>query len=193
MQKNINKKAASVSHVVLGQAALTDPVPTEKAPTPPDYVPVKVGRGRAMLRSQVTMAPKVATELRGYAQYKEVFGATASDADTVAAALETASAWSASLANAAAWFKYVQQEAALAWQHARGLTDTLRAPFDIAVARDATVAETLPSTARFFGDPKAIAQRAVATKKKNKAAKTGSAPAAAPAPAVTAAGSKAVN
>ena len=137
--------------------------------------------------------PKVATELQGYAQYKEVFGATAPDADTVAAALENASEWSAAYSNAEAWFKYVQQQMVLAWRHATGLTDSLKGPFDIAASRDATIPEALPSTAKFFAVPKEIAQKAVATRKKNKAAKSGSAQAAAPAPAVTAAGSKAVN
>jgi hypothetical protein len=190
MNKSTAKKTTSVTHVILGQAAVTDPVPTEKAPTPPEYTPVKFGRGSYVKSAQETLATKMASELKAYPDYKEVFGTTAPDPATIAAALETAQAWSTSLANATAWFQYVRQETVLAWRHALGLTDSLQGPFDLAIGRNATVAEALPSTAKFFDVPKEIAKKAVATRKKNRLKK---ASASAATPAVTAAGSKAVN
>ena len=194
MNKSIAKKTATVSHVVLGQATVTDPVPTDKAPTPPEYTPVKLGRGGRVKSGQETLATKVAAEVKSYSNYKEVFGATAPDPATIATALATAQAWSMSLANASAWFDYVRQETVLAWRHALGLTDSLEGPFELAVARDATISEALPSTTKFFAVPKEIAKKGVATKKRNQSKKTSGAAAAAPAvTAVTAAGSKAVN
>jgi hypothetical protein len=175
MGRTIAKKTASVSHPILAQAAgvtVTDPVPTEKAPSPPaGYVPTKLGKKYRPQRTQVAIAPKVASELRASTGYAELFGSGAPPAASVADALETATAWSGTLQNATAWYQYVKQQEDLSWQHALGLTDPLRATFDFKLSRDATLAETLPNTASFFGAAKESAKKGVATRKKNEAVK----------------------
>ncbi len=206
--RKVTKKGATVSHSTLAQAAgasVTDPVPTKRAPSPPKgNVPVTLGRGNRPRRAQVALAPKMAAELRASGDYAAQFGAGAPDASSVADSLETASAWSDSLQNATAWYQYTKQQEHLAWKHALGLTDTLRVPYEFRLSRDATVGESLPSTAKFFGAPKDSAMKAAATRKKNAAAEkpagakaTASAPAdsppLAPPPAAPAATAKLLN
>lgn len=204
MKKTIATKTASVSHSILGQAAtgsvtVTDPVPTTVAPSPPTtYVATKLGRGFRPQRAQIAIAPKMASELRASATYAEQFGAGAPAAASVADALVNAGGWSGTRQNAQAWYNYARQQENLAWKHAFGLTDTLRVPFEFGEARDATIGEALPSTAKFFGATKESGKKAAATRKKNraeKAALAAQAPPAAPPPppTVNAAGTKALN
>jgi hypothetical protein len=198
MKKTIATKTATVSHSILGQAvtgSVTDPVPTTRAPSPPEtYVPTKLGRGARPQRTQVAAAPKMASELRESASYSELFGSGVPDAATVADALTNASGWTGVVQNAVTWCQYAKQQESLAWKHATGLTDTLRVPFDFRNARDATIAESLPSTAKFFGAPKESAQKGVATRKKNRAEKAKAAAAPSPPPpTVNAAGAKLLN
>ncbi len=175
MKKSIAKKTVSVSHAVLGQVAaatVVDPAPTATAPSPPaGYVSTKVGRGNRPQRAQVAVASKMATELRAYGSYAQEFGSAAPDPSTLADALETAANWSGSLQNAAAWYQYVKQQEYLAWKHALGLTDSLRVPFEFQMSRDASVGESLPSTAKFFAARMETGAKAAATRKKAAAEK----------------------
>jgi hypothetical protein len=177
MKTKVVSKTASVSHVTLAQASgITDPIPTESAPSPPaGYVVTKTGKGGRPKRTQVAIATKAAGELRGLGDYTEQFGTAAPDQVSVADALTQAAAWSEKLQNATAWYKYVKQEEALAWKHAQGLTDPLRVPFEFRLTRDATVEEKLPSVAKFFAAPKDAAKKGAATKKRNAAEKAASA------------------
>jgi hypothetical protein len=174
-KKSIATKTAAVSHSILAHAAgvtVTDPLPTEKAPSPPaESVGVKAKRGLRPQRSQVAIAAKMASELRGSDSYATLFGSGAPAASSVADALVTASNWSGSLQNAETWYQYVKQQEGLAWEHALGLTDPLRVPFEFNLTRDATVGETLPSTAKFFAAKSESGKKAAATRKKNQAEK----------------------
>jgi hypothetical protein len=199
--KTIAKKTAAVSHSLLahvaaaGTASVTDPLPTEKAPSPPaTYVPTKLGRGFRPQHTQVAIAPKMASELRASTSYAEQFGAGAPPAATVASALETASSWSGVLQNATAWYQYVKQQEALSWKQALGLTDALRVPFDFSLSRGAAIGEALPSSAKFFAATKETAKKSAATRKsaKKKEAKSAS-PAGGTAPAVNTVVTKSVN
>lgn len=187
MQKTA-KKNASVSHAPVTQASgVTDPVPAEGAPSPPaGYVPTKAGRGFRPQRAQVAIAPKAAGEIRSSTRYTEQFGTAAPDPVSVADALTNASAWSAKLQNAAAWYQYVKQQEGLAWKHALTLTDPLRVPFEFHLSRDATVGQELPSVAKFFAAAKDTAKKGVATKKRKAAEKAAASKAAATPSAVVA-------
>ncbi len=175
MKKSVAKKTVSVSHTVLGQVAaatMVDPVPTATAPSPPaGYVSTKIGRGNRPQRAQVAVASKMATELQAYGSYAQEFGSAAPDPSTLADALVTAANWSGALQNATAWYQYVKQQEYLAWKHALGLTDSLRVPFEFQMSRDASVGETLPSTAKFFAARIEAGAKAAATRKKAAAEK----------------------
>jgi hypothetical protein len=198
MKKTIAKKTASVSHVVLAQAAqaqpagVTDPVPTAVAPSPPQgYVATRLGRGAlSVMRSQVALAAKAAGEITSCTTYASL-GAAAPDQASVASALTTAAAWSGVAQNASNWYAYVKQQEAAAWKHATGLTDTLQVPFEYQLARDATLEKQFPSLTSYYAAPKARATKAVATKKKKaaekKAGTSTAAPAAAPSPSAASA------
>jgi hypothetical protein len=177
MKTKIASKTASVSHVILAQASgVTDPLPTESAPSPPEgYVPTKVGRGFRPQRAQISIATKAAGELRSLTTYTEYFGTAAPDQVSVAEALTNAAAWTSKLQNATIWYQYLKQQEGLAWKHALSLTEPLRVPFEFRLSRDATVEQQLPSVAKFFAAAKDTAKKSVATRKKNAADKAAAA------------------
>jgi hypothetical protein len=171
--KSIANKTASVSHVVLAQTpGVTDPIPTQSAPSVPEgfVAATKLGRGNRPQRNQIALASKVASELKACADYTQVFGTDSPAASVVADSLTTATGWSNALQNARAWYLYVREQESLAWRHALGLVDPLRANFELRLSRDASVAEALPSTASFLGAAKARAQKGAATRKRKKGA-----------------------
>ncbi len=187
--KTSSTKSASVAHVVLAHAAgAIEAVPTEVAPSPPEtFVASKLGRGNRPQRSQIDLALKVATEVRESPHYVQQFGAAAPNPVSVADALTLARGWSDKLQNAAAWYEYVKQQEHAAWKQAFTVSAPLRVPLEISLARDASVADSFPSLAAFFASGKERAQKGVATRKKNKAAKAAAATSSTPVTATQAA------
>jgi hypothetical protein len=168
--KKLSKKSTSVAHTVLAQAAgVTEPVPTEVAPSPPEtFVASTQARGNRPQRTQINLALKVAAELRGSANYTQQFGDAAPNPVSVADALTLARGWSDKLQNAKAWYDYVRQEENIAWKQAFTISNPLRVPFEFRLARDASLADEYPSTDAFFGTAKVAAKKAIVTKKKKK-------------------------
>ena len=208
MKKSVAKKTVSVSHAVLGQvaaASVVDPLPTETAPSPPaGYVKTTVGRGLRPQYAQIAVATKMAAEIQAYTAYTQEFGTAAPDPSSLADLLITAASWSGALQNATAWYQYVKEQENLAWKHAIGLTDALRIPFEFQTSRDASIAETLPSTTKFFAAPRERGAKAAASRKKAAAeqaaanakavaAGAGAAPVVTPVPAATAGSAKVLN
>ena len=188
------KKSPAVSDTVQAQpTGIAEPVPVSIAPTPPStYVPSVLQRGMRPQQSQINLALKVATELRGSANYTQQFGDTAPNPVGLADALTLARGWSDKLQNAKAWYEYVRQQENVAWKQAFTLSAPLRVPFEFRLARDASVAEEYPSLEAFLGTAKAAAKKGVATRKKKAEKKMGTAAAATP-PTQSATPSKLLN
>ncbi len=162
-------KNQSVASTTLGVA---DPVPVALAPVVPSgWVPKSPGRqfsGYRPAQPEIEQAPTVAAELRSSDAIAEQLGASAPSAAAIADALAFAASWSHVLANAEAWAAYVKAQEGKAWKHALTLLEPLRAPFAYASGRSNTLADALPSTARFLALPKERAKRAATTKRSKK-------------------------
>ena len=172
MTTHNSKKSASVSPVVLAQSpGVTDPLPAPFAQSPPaGFVPTLLARGGRPQKSQVSVAPKAAAELRSAAHFAAEFGSAAPDPLRVADSLTTARAWSEELQRVAAWHAYVKDQEHLAWKQAFAATGPLRVPFQFCAGRDPTVAERYPSVFAFFAAPSERTAKGVMTKKKKKRA-----------------------
>jgi hypothetical protein len=120
---------------------------------------------------QVNLADGLVREISGPSTWAEDFSKRAPAAEALSSALGRAMALRKERARAEAWFKWLDQEQAIAWQQVLELTGKLQTHFDVADAADPNIALRYPKMKAFFGVRADIAARGVATRKKNRAAK----------------------
>lgn len=120
---------------------------------------------------QVRAAPGMVRELVNEASYRDDFGKRAPEATTVSAALSRARTLSDETARAEAWHTYLKNETQVAWQQALELTNKLQEHFEVADRADPGVALRFPETKAFYEVRARIAERAVASRKRNRSAK----------------------
>lgn len=120
---------------------------------------------------QVKAASGMASEIADEKTYREDFGKRAPEPAAVSSALARAHALSDELARAEAWLAYLKGESASAWQRALELTGRFQEHFDIADRADPEIARRYPDTTTFYRARSKSAERAVATRRRNRAAK----------------------
>jgi hypothetical protein len=171
MKKTTSNKPASVNETVPAQVSgVTDPLPSEDAPSPPHGpVTTKLTRGNRPMHAQVELAPRAAAELRTSSSYAQQFGTSAPDPVSAADALTTACAWTDKVKSADDWRAYCAQQEQLAWKHAMLLVLPLRPPFAYAQGRGTALGATWPSLSAFFAVTSDRSKKAGAVRKRNKA------------------------
>lgn len=160
-------KATTVTTAAASQIQMP---PKAKVPAPPaDYDPtVTVKYGASQPRQgELASIAGAAKEVGAFPDWVAVFGKTAPPADHVVQAFDSVAQWSALFVATTAWFDYVRNGRAAAWEDARGLVEGLKAPFELASAADPTLTTTYPAVTRLLGVAKAIAKKGVATRKAN--------------------------
>jgi hypothetical protein len=165
--------AATATAPAAASIFLQPPPADAKIPTPPAGTSAPNGANyRAFLprSTEVAALASAVTDLRKCTNFATLFGATALPYAQVLQAFDVGNQWTTMRNETAAWDAFCQTQEGIAWQTIRVMMDRLRPAFDLAVTGDATIASTMPGLAALLGAKKAIAQKAVATKKANKAA-----------------------
>ena len=183
-----------------------DPLPVTGAPTPPatsNPVAPDPRKGTRVIQGEMDVAEKAADELRSSTTFSELLSAKLGTADEIANALSFAVAWYREAQAGTTWSNYARTESNLAWAYALAMIVRLRAGFQAVAATDPAIAKEMPNFTQLLNARKAVAEKAVSTKRKiasgeivvNKAAKpprkgttasakaVGTAKATAPAPA----------
>lgn len=190
---NLGKKSKKVGRQQTSLATgIVNPPPQVVIPSPPaGFVPPNAAdyRGFRPKQGELAVVSDAVLELAAFRDYTSVFGMTAPPAAHVGSALDTASKWSTLLHLSTAWIDYVKAGEGMAWKDTLGLMDSLKAPFNLAAARDPSLSSRFPALSRLLGAQTVIAKRAAASRQRNagnpaakaaKAAKQGSAGAQAP-------------
>lgn len=142
-----------------------------RTPAVPGNAPSAEGVRLRPTDEQVRAAPGVVRELENEKSYRDDFGKRAPDASAVSAALSRARTLSDETARAEAWHTYLKNETQVAWQQALELTNKLQEHFEVADRADPGVALRFPETKAFYEVRARIAERAVASRKRNRSAK----------------------
>jgi hypothetical protein len=163
----------TAASTVVTQAYLPPPPANAVIPVPPSGTSSPNGANyTAFLPRSTEEAALVnaVADLRKCTNFSTLFGATALPYAQVLQAFDVGNQWTTMRNQTAAWDAYCQTQEGMCWQTIRAMMDRLRPAFDLAVTGDATIASTMPGLATLLGARKAIAAKAVATKKANKAA-----------------------
>lgn len=120
--------------------------------------------------TELAALPAAVENLQRFANFTQVFGVSGLPYAQVMQAFDVGSQWSTMRKAAQAWDTYSKTEEGLAWGTIRSIMDRLGPLWDIASAADPSLAVTFPALATLFGAKKAIAQKAVSTKRLNKEA-----------------------
>jgi len=126
---------------------------------------------RRPVETQTEDAPKVAAEVGDKDAYRRDFGAYAPDPQKLAASLNRSKELSDEVTRATAWLAHVTALRDVSWHQSLVMMDQLSDPFELADAKNGTVAQRYPRTKAFYGTRTEIATRAAATRRKNRANK----------------------
>jgi hypothetical protein len=116
------------------------------------------------------------TELEAFAEYGEVLGKTAPPFTQLVSALTAASQWSAMLVETRAFTAYVHAQTGVTWQATRVLLEGVKTPFQLASARDPSLASKFPALLRLLGAAQAVAAKSASTRKANQKAQANGEP-----------------
>jgi hypothetical protein len=120
--------------------------------------------------TELAALPAAVENLRRFTTFAQVFALSGLPYAQVLQAFDVGNQWSTMRKATAAWDAFSMMEEGLAWGTIRSLMDRLAPLWEIAAAADPSLAATYPALATLFGAKKAIAQKAVSTKKLNKEA-----------------------
>ncbi|HEY2517133.1 MAG TPA: hypothetical protein VGI39_39945 [Polyangiaceae bacterium] len=121
--------------------------------------------------TELAALPGAVEDLKRFTSYVAVFGVTGLPYAQVVQAFDVASQWSNMRRESHAWDEYTLVQEGLCWAVLRSFMQRLVPVFAMAIAADPSLAATFPSLTALLGARKAIAQKAVATRKANNTAK----------------------
>jgi len=138
---------------------------------PATFVPIDLTefRGSHAKKAQIAAVAGVLTELADPTTYAQQLGPYAIAAGSFTQVLSTAGGWSNVRIALEAYLLYAKTQEGIAWRAALTDIDQLKAVFDVAATRNPDLARQLPALARLLGVTGQVTQKAVATKKRNKA------------------------
>jgi hypothetical protein len=142
-------------------------------PVPSDYVQLSGATYRSVApkKTELLVLAQAVKNLAQFASYAQVMGPYAPPYAETLALFTVVYEWSAMRTASTAWDAYSVDQEGLGWATLRPVMERLRPLFDIAVNADPTLLVKLPSLATLLGARTAIAQKAVATRQRNKEAK----------------------
>jgi hypothetical protein len=167
-----NSVAATTGVDVTLVPVMTPPPDVTVPSVPSGFVPVPASSlaGYRPMQAELTNVPDAILELQSIPNWSLIFGMTAPAAPQAAERLSVAMQWTGLLVDSQDWFNYVKSQEGVAWKDALEVTDSLKAPFQLATAANPGLLKQYPALQRLLGAQKAVAKKAVATKKNNKAA-----------------------
>ena len=157
----------------IGLVFLPPPPLDAKIPVPPSGAATPNGgnyRSFVPRATELAALPAAVDDLKRFTSFAQVFGVTGLQYTQVLQAFTVGNQWSTMRKETAAWDAFCATQEGIAWATIRALMDRMRPVFEIAAVGDQALASTFPSFAALFSAKKAIAQKAVATKRLNKAA-----------------------
>jgi hypothetical protein len=152
---------------------LQPPPADAKIPTPPSGNAAPSG---ANYRTLVPKATELAAltgavgDLRRFTNFADILALTGLPYAEVLQAFDVGNQWSTMRKGTGAWEGYCLTQEGISWITIRKMLDSIRPVWDLAVARNPSLAVTYPSLASFLSAQKAIAQKGAATKRLNNAA-----------------------
>ena len=120
--------------------------------------------------TELAALPGAVDDLRRFTAFASVFALTGLPYAQVLQAFDVGNQWSTMRKVTVAWEGYCLTQEGISSITIRKMLDSIRPVWDLAVARDSSLAVTYPSLASLLGAQKAIAQKGAATKRLNKAA-----------------------
>jgi len=133
--------------------ASVNPVPSSVSTPPAHWVePARLGRkGRRPRDGLNLVAPSLAADLRANASaLSQELGSKAVDPQLLAAALDTAHAWTSAESKAAVFHTYTRAQRGTSWDAAMTLMSGMKLGVRYALARDASFADRFPDVAKAF-------------------------------------------
>jgi hypothetical protein len=156
--------------------ASVNPIPTTVSAPPDAWIaPERLGRkGRRPKTGLTLVAPDLVAELRTSAPaLLAELGTNAVDPQQLAAALDTAHAWTGVAAKATAFNTYARSQRGTSWDAAMKLMNGMQLGVRYALARDGTFADRFPEVAKAFA-PKPRPKKSTTDAVTTAAPKTGS-------------------
>jgi len=145
--------------------ALIPPVPSNFVPeSGADY------RGITPKKAELVTLPLAVDDLRKFTNYGLVVGATAPPYDEILSTFAVTNEWSSMRTASSAWDVYGQAQEGICWTVMRAAMASLKPSFALAAQRDPSLPAKYPGLAALLGVKKAIAHKAVSTKRANKKA-----------------------
>jgi hypothetical protein len=139
------------------------PVPTGFEPTTgANY------RGVQPRTAELVALPLAIANLADFTTYATVMGTSAPPLTEVQQTFEVSNAWAAMRNASSAWDAYSRDQEGVAWTAMRALMARLKPAFDLAVKANPSIGTTYAGLGSLLGARTVIAQKSVATKKKNK-------------------------
>ena len=146
-----------------------DPLPSTMAPTPPvedNPVAVDPRKGRRVLQSEVDVAENAAKELLSSTTFPQLLSAKLGTADAIANALAFSVAWYREAQAGETWSTYAREQSNLSWGFTLAMLDRLRRGFQAVAAADPAIEKEMPNFAQLLNARKAVAAKAVETRRK---------------------------
>ena len=145
--------------------ALIPPVPSSFVPeSGADY------RGITPKKAELVTLPLAVDDLRKFTNYGLVVGATAPPYEEILSTFAVTNEWSSMRTASSAWDVYGQAQEGICWTVMRAAMASLKPAFALAAQRDPSLPAKYPGLAALLGVKKAIAHKAVSTKRANKKA-----------------------
>jgi hypothetical protein len=149
-------------------------------PSPPaGFVPTSGADYRGVMpkTAELAVLQDAVTEIQQCTDFTSIFGRTLPSVAVILGLFNSGAQWSSTRAKSEAFDDYCRTEEGLVWIEIRQMMAKIQPVFTQAVASDVTIGAQFSALGRLLGAQKAIAQRGVATRKANRAAKAKGEPA----------------
>jgi hypothetical protein len=153
--------------------SIAPPPADANIPTPPSTAASPNGtdfKGVQPKASEQAALKAALADLTRFTSYAQLLGASAPPVAQVIVLLTLGVEWTGMRNATAAWFAYCRTQEGLVWALIRQFMERLKPAWDLAVTADASLTSQFPGLASLLGAKKAIAQKAVSTKRANKKA-----------------------
>jgi hypothetical protein len=126
-------------------------------------------RGKQPKAAELTNIEGAISDMIRFTNFATVLGNTVAPADQIIHLLQAGAAWSGIRVATASWDVYCSAQEGLAWTAIRGVMQTLRPSFDLAVQVNSAVSTMYPSLASLLAAQQVIARKGASTRAANKA------------------------
>jgi hypothetical protein len=150
---------------------IAPPPADAKIPSVPDGFEPTTGasyRGIQPRTAELVALPLALRDLQRFANYSSVIGATAPPLAEVENTFDVTSQWSTMRKASSAWDAYCRDQEGIAWRSMRAMMGRLKPAFDLATKTNPSIGTSYAGLGALLDAKTVSAQKAAATKKKNK-------------------------